>query len=1441
MNRIYQGRVSKVQRLKAGAKHELEPFDANDLERDRQLGEDALWNHHVVYQDAVNYYTLALVALGADLPEGHPICELSKRMEAAWDVFPRKTTTPARCLRDSLQQWLGLGRDSTFDEALKAVLPATKISGSARSLAVALLAQRTREMKPQKAANTYWVRFCDVLDKLPNWDYSRDELARKTGSASWISALWADDAANSILALSASVRLSSVVKCVPNAKDLTEAEGRALVSDALNHLRSVIERSAPDSKPARRTNEWLRSNERLVREFLTEAAELVNQVATESLCKECPRGGGIDINKTHAVVLLKAFPRRFVMDYIRQAVPQPKAKKSVTKAEGQDAVVANDDVWWREAERQIVNLGDDPIQMARVDGSPIFSAFTALSRWVTNNGRAGWSDFDRAAFEEALKTINQFTLKTKERTERRAEVKAELDFMLGENADWTPSKKSEEDDDRTVPVIKGDPRYDKLLALLKDLGEGLEEKSAEDVIGPTHASLRGYRKLRDVWIDLWTKAGGKPAVSVLVDAVGDLQREHKLDMGYTAFYHKLCEEAYWELWLEPTTEARKDQEIRGFARSVIHAAADARELAEEHQALLEPIRYTPAEPEYSRRLFMFSDMGGVHGEKYCDDGVDVSIVLKTPNGYAPCRVHLSYAAPRLQRDELDGGAQDARWLQPMMQALDLKPEERAHFTRDKDGKAKTKAIALMPAFIGRQRERRLLLNFPVDLDTTAMVDKLGKEARWHRQFNAGGKPMQRFHLLWPKVGKQPDAPWWLNEKVREKGFHCLSIDLGQRRGADYAVLHAVPRKTAKAFVALGEAGGLNWHAELRAQGSLRLPGEDVKVFRALAKDGKGDKRGLKQELSGSRGRLGDADEWLVARNLATALLHDENQFALNEKVSNWIGDQHGKLSVPEQNDSLVKLLHGAISRYRTWQRWSWRLNSKHSSLHAKTLKEIVQVPYFAEWATLAKEGKAELLQAKVLVKCGELRQSLQAHLQTLANRLLPLRGKSWRLVDVTPDSTSKPLHRLISDGAAQASEPMIMGHRGISVKRIEQLDGFRRAVLSLNRLLRHEKLDEKPEFGRATRGDVLPDPCEEITDKLVRLKEERVNQTAHLIIAQALGVRLKDPALSGTHDVGADVHGTYEPIPGRMPVDFICLEDLSRYKTDRSRAKSENSRLMNWCHRQLNAKVAMLAEPFGIPVLEVFASYSSRFDSKTGAPGFRAAEVEADDRRFWTKAIEKEPLAKDTFATLDELKKQGAGHLRLLVPKHDGALFLAAVPGSANLPTVRQADVNAAINIGLRAIAGPTCYHAHPRVRIQRAGTSGMKGTRKRKTDAAASEPKMNAWTTRRDNAREKAQFTKAEKVTFTNLSADSDALKGDHVTLFHDPHKIGRFGQACIEGVTHPQLCHSSAIFSKSRNERGEPIGAVARLEWEVCQRINAARIAAWKAKKEGADEIPL
>jgi hypothetical protein len=1408
MNRIYQGRVTSVEIYCPGSKENpWQPFDP-DPQKARAKWETALWQHHELFQDAVNYYTLALVALGQGLPDRHPINQLRDRMAEAWESFPKKTVTPARNLRVSVCPWLGLDQSASFGDALDRIAPPSSAQREVRCLAVALLAEKARTLKPQKCANSYWGRFCDCLQKEPNWDYSGEELARKAAAGDWIDSLWSADACHYIESLAKSLKLSSLVKCDPAAPEIRENEGRTLLADAISHLSGIVDGTKNDTKPAKRTNDWLRQNKDYVEAFLNANAGKISSISKDRLITEKARGGGIDINKTHAAALLKAFPAEFTLAYVRAAVPKPKIKKQSNKEGNEQPSL------WKSLEIRIREMGDDPIRLARVGRQPILKAFTALDAWLVGNSKPCWPDFDKCGFEEALKILNQFNRKTEDREKRRLEVEAELKYMMGENPEWRPAKETDEADEREVPILKGDPRYDKLITLLTDLDEEGAERTIGRIYGPTRASLRGFGKLRGEWMDLLVNAKGKPNETDLREAVAELQREQKLDMGYTTFFLKLCQSDYWDLWRGDTETEARERGANGWARSVLHAAANARELAEELHRLKEPIRYTPAEPEFSRRLFMFSDIGGTHGAKQIEAGlVEVSLANRDGSGkYTPSRERIYYSAPRLIRDHLNDGS-SSRWLQPMMAALGIPAESLAEFARDRNGDPKEPAVALMPDFVGRQRKLRMLLNFPVDLDTSKLVSRVGKAALWEKQFNQSfenGQLKQRFHLYWPGMENAPEQTWWNNATICETGFTSLAIDLGQRRAADFALLHAGASCDSKSFVELGEAGGRTWRAKLIACGSLRLPGEDAEVFR----DGK------KQiELSGKKGRNATCPEYNEAVSLAKKLLHDENPAELQIKAQNWLGDNSTEHSFPKQNDKLINLYLGALSRYRTWLSWSWRLTARHERDWGKTVDEVRKVPYYAAWSELAgKEANGDTvreLQPLIADAARSLQKLLEGALLQIAHRVLPLHAQTWRWIEHGKDPENKPLHLLIGDGKVPSETPWLRGQRGLSLGRIEQLENLRRAVLSFNRLLRHE-IGVKPDFGSRTLGESLPDPCPELTDKIARVKAERVNQTAHLIIAQALGVRLRSPVFSDEERECADVHGEYEVIPGRSPVDFIVLEDLARYTTDKSRSRSENSRLMKWCHRAINEKVKLLAEPFGIPVLEVFASYSSRFDARTGAPGFRAAEVEAEDRVFWKKTIDKQSLARSVFDALDDLKSNGFNNARLVLPQNGGPLFIAAVKDGQPLLPVRQADINAAVNIGLRAIAGPSCYHAYPRVRLAKGKSGANKGK----------------WFVRRDNKRENAQFNSPAEVVFTNLKADSDVLKGENTNLFHDPLEIGAYGFGKIKNNSHPPLAHASAIFSRQKSAGGKPNGAVARLEWEVCRRINMERL-----KKYGCD----
>lgn len=83
MNRIYQGRVTRVERLTPDAKNNgKNPEDWVELSNAEWQA--ALWKHHELFQDAVNYYLVALTALADPEHTGiRLIKDLRSRVEAA--------------------------------------------------------------------------------------------------------------------------------------------------------------------------------------------------------------------------------------------------------------------------------------------------------------------------------------------------------------------------------------------------------------------------------------------------------------------------------------------------------------------------------------------------------------------------------------------------------------------------------------------------------------------------------------------------------------------------------------------------------------------------------------------------------------------------------------------------------------------------------------------------------------------------------------------------------------------------------------------------------------------------------------------------------------------------------------------------------------------------------------------------------------------------------------------------------------------------------------------------------------------------------------------------------------------------------------------------------------------------------------------------------------
>ena len=375
------------------------------------------------------------------------------------------------------------------------------------------------------------------------------------------------------------------------------------------------------------------------------------------------------------------------------------------------------------------------------------------------------------------------------------------------------------------------------------------------------------------------------------------------------------------------------------------------------------------------------------------------------------------------------------------------------------------------------------------------------------------------------------------------------------------------------------------------------------------------------------------------------------------------------------------------------------------------LPELTNYAANSAWPQLIEETQKQ---------CVALRTKLSTEAQLLANRVVPLRDRHWEWVKRKDDTGCHVLCE--TEPNKNVPKRKIRGQRGLSLERLEQLDELRRRLLALNRALLHTP-GERSKHGKGTKGRELPDPCPDLLRKMDQLREQRVKQTAHLILARALGVTLRSPEKSPDIRAARDIHGEYTRIIRKdksvcPPVDFIVLENLDRYTASQGRGRNENSRLMKWCHRELLLRLKQMAtEVYGIPIIEVHAAYSSRFCSRSGIAGFRAVELTPDAEHEWQWRKHLERLAKHdsgekklkppalrevkrVAALLETLKRINSSRRRnpatnrwidaprtLLAPMAGGPIFIP-MAGAA-----MQADINAAINIGLRAIASPDCHN----------------------------------------------------------------------------------------------------------------------------------------------------
>lgn len=1371
--RIYQGRITRTEFSEAG-QDSLFTGDLASIDH-------PLWQHHALFQKAINYYLVAIAAL-ADTRQADVLTKLRERVIAEWEGGSRARGR-VNGFGSSVAPMLGITAKSDTDAVFSAILPPAPQLTEARHLAGLLLLEKCQgDSGIRDNGRGYWPRFC-APDRNPTYDFTPSSLVAAAGKDQLAAHLHDPAVGQDTLSkLAANMDLSWTVKVQPG-KQFQGAEARDRLIEAIDHFLVVLAKS---TEP--RISDWSKSHEG--EKLLT---ALRTQIATLPDDLQIPRNRKAAPGLTFATLLFKTYPSPGTAALLALHIKAPpKSDKPQTKTKSTAATP------------DFARLGDDPIKLSRTAIGIVFCAFTALPHWQPASPKKPvWGEFDIAAFKEALKAVNQFRLKTEERTARKDKLQAQLDYQCAK-VDLRPKPDAAiKDGDEAESLVRlgDDPRFQKLRAAIDSLAQSTE--NPEEGYTVSHASLRGWSDLRRDWLAL-RKAGSHESDPTAFDqAVTAWQTAHHDDAGDQRLFRELAKLENHSVWLppEPIPGDTHDR-----AEDVLRAAAQLFEDEDEIDQLTTPVRLTPADPAVSPRQFMLSDLKGRHAAKrIATDQWEITAAAR-PNKsttFSLVKLRLHFSAPRLHRDQLDGmgEATAINWLPPVLTGLLGENATQHAPTLTKDP-----ALGLMPEFDDRSstpRVRRILLNFPVSLNSDVLSARVGRASHWRLQFNRIGRGAEEtmLHLLWPGMKNAPtNNAWWLNPT----GLTVLSIDLGQRAAAAATVIEL--RADGKFSAArrplpfsLGRTGDHVWQAAVQTARHLRLPGED----RALEAHEKIS--GLKEERSGKSGRLASKGEWTDALELARA-------FGENDPAKRLGGlgqpDDYKRLSFPEHNDELLRLARSAANQLRRLHGLSWRIT--HPDKSADALTEIQADPELACHLGADNTATASMLADAFRHK----RQHYCSLLEQLANRVVPLREQRWAWIPRT-DSPGQPWRQLVRVAAPTdefSAATKLAGQRGLSLSRVEQLEDLRRRFLSLNRFLEFTPGIQNP---RAKRGErVPPEPCADLLEKIDRLKDQRINQTAHLILAEALGVRLHAHTAATADRIAGDVHGEYEPIPGRRPVDVIVMEDLSRYRSTQDRARNENRRLMQWSHRALIDKLRELAAPFGLSVAVVPAAYSSKFCARSGVVGFRAEEVHAAQlhdfewRQLRERESQKKPrLGDDLLLRLANAlallpsRKTKTGEtvpFTLLRPRAGGQIF---VPLTGDGPS--QADINAAINIGLRALAAPDCLHARPRWRVEFAIDKSSRTTLQPIT------PKDQR------NKLETLLWNQAELTWTDNLSSlASDGRK--RTLLFYDPAKLAIFDRGMLAvGSTNYPVATSRGLFT-----------AVKEKSWQRVFELNRARL---------------
>ena len=1003
INRIYQGRVVKVEK------------DGKEFKD----WEDLLLKHHEIFQSAVNYYLLCLVALatGKNRPSNDrkcPVHALQEQMKEKWRDFNYKGVK-----RDGLQKSVGryLFPDNfspSFEDCLKKVLEGNKANKESLHKALDELTEGMGSGSGaiRQSGVTFFPMFCEK-DTKANFPREKNKRDRERGE------------------YKLKTELLEIEACLDTDEKYNKKKKRIKVlSEEIEYswLANISKRHSPKAIKARlneaieKVEKWVSNNQKKIKPFFDQTEQEKELKNIKKRLEVFNINSKVAFEKTNIQtqigLLFKHFPSRFTTILIcvlwnqfdKTLTEKKQIKINKLKQENENT---------NKLDKNLLVDGRDPIEYCRGERGYIFPAFTAWPKWGSSAfGIPQWKEFDIAAFKEALTVIHQIDEKTKEREKEKGKYQKSLDWMTkgywvkknkkGEKqkeTKWQPNKNQDEETEGAEPPFLGDFKWNKEKRIYEDIDQKpgdsriklllklLEQDLADEGTGKIpyglkRRTLRGFNDIKKKWR---SKSKNKPyseaLKKTLEEELNSYQKKNKYSIGSAPLFKELLEKENWIIWQEPGEQKQEEYDKQGFAENPLEALCDWYELKADVEKLDRSVQFTPADPEHSRRLFRFGDVAsgfnrtsGKFGHDKDSLSFRVPIIFKTENNKLEQKdIKIHYSAPRLFRDSLRKESEEdlgkMPWLQPMMSALGFSETLEQNFEKCN--------VQLMPDK-NRLGKWRFLINFSIPLSIDKLQSQIAGDSQvdWQKNCKAGGDK----YLKWPKNSnwdgdKKMDQVDWFKKTDQ---FSCLSIDLGQRSAGAFALITVENEKVGKGKIKndryIGSANNKKWFAGVKDMGLLRLPGEDMKFYQ---------KGTLKTEPYGYKGRKASKDELEETEDIISCL--DKS----GEFVKELLGEEKKALSFPELNDKLLVAVRRSQSKLSRYYRWVWMLGENDRK--EKALKEIKEQEDQKDWAELAKEEEnAQHLQILIKGTIPNFQKEIEKKLLTLAGRILPLRGRSWR-------------------------------------------------------------------------------------------------------------------------------------------------------------------------------------------------------------------------------------------------------------------------------------------------------------------------------------------------------------------------------------------------------------------------------------------------------------